>query len=140
MGSLASILRFLNEIRWELESLCSFSMAVKTTLASQSDDFSLEVCRLSQALESGNHFKMTHLPAEQQVALHLIRRGLTGESVLAPLKSFCEELEKKIIRQAHKKIKKMPTKSLMPIFLFQWPVLVFLFIYPLVKAFWQEIS
>lgn len=141
MESLKQILKFLLEIRLDLESSQALSYSLKRNVIYQKTNFSKKVYLLLKEFESGvvkEDFSCGNLTSEERVALNLICRGLQGDSILKPLGLVCEELEQKIIRESYKRVKKMPYLSLVPLLLFQWPSILFLFLFPLIQSFLKE--
>ena len=142
MESLKDLLLFLHEVRWSLEGGYSLSYSLKRVAGSEGGDFASKILWLlkeEEASSAEQEFPFEVTP-EERACLGLFSRGLQGEVIAASLEALSAELEVKIIHSVDMRVKRMPFLSLIPIFLFQWPALLLLFLWPIIKLLLKEVQ
>ncbi len=70
----------------------------------------------------------------------LIKKGLCGFPVLKLLENLHLKAKNKLLFEMERHSKKVPFLSLIPLFLFQVPSLILIFLYPMISNFIKELS
>lgn len=82
-------------------------------------------------------FKRTNIEYELQL---IMEKGLQGFPVLKLLENLHTKSQKQLVFEMEKHNQKTPFLALIPLFLFQVPSLVLIFLYPMISNFIKELS
>jgi len=130
MENLAPSLQFILSIRYSVESGRSLNQALKNYLLISKDELSDFLTKWSAHFERGQRLDpSTELKSPTQIVLvHLLERGLSGQSIHSRLL----ELENEVVEKCRLELvgftHRLSFRLLIPLLLFQFPALLLLFL------------
>lgn len=105
--------------------------------AGRSISFAVEACPCSDIKKRLDGKKeLTNVEYELQL---LINKGRKGFPVLKPLENLQGKAVNQLLFEMEKHSKSAPFAALIPLFLFQVPSLVIIFLYPMISNFLKEL-
>jgi hypothetical protein len=135
MEGLAPPLKFVLDLERALECGTSVRLASYEWVQKEHGEFAGDLRQLLVQFDSGGRlFLLETLSIERRTVFELIWRGLSGEPMLAPLRSLRDEIELAATLEIDDFMAQLPLRALIPLLLVIFPGFMILLFGPLIKT------
>ncbi len=135
MENIASPLKLIWSVRKSIEKGSSVKRGIQEYLNSEQDEWQPEILKWQLRVQQGSSTSdviNTQRTIIRKHLMHLLERGLKGESIYKNLLSMEDEVLNQVEIQIHDLVTKLPYLMLIPIALFFFPACVILMLGPFI--------
>lgn len=135
MESIASPLKVIWSVRKSIEKGASVKRGIQDYLNSDHDEWQSDILKWNLRIQQGattNEIINLQKTAVRKHLLHLLERGLKGESIYKNLIAMEDEVTNQVEMQIQDLVTKLPYLMLIPIALFFFPACVILMLGPFI--------